>query len=199
MPSQHMKKRKKSHMPEQLPCNICDVCKLLLASATIAAHAVTVGPMHGTSNTSQYLIAASTVQHQLPAVTGSPKIGCARAHAQKHAAPIKYITAVSLNSVVKLPVASYSTPAACTPTMPANEPNVLQRPNNLPESFGAMSDMLATKPAWPSDCMPSAATKRAQAVVEVMPGAVKLIIAAAGAKKANTWMPLRTRSTYTAL
>jgi len=70
--------------------------------------------------------------------------------------PNTYIPAVSKNTVLKELVASTINPTAVTPTIPDSEPNVLHNPNIFPAWRGAISDMLATKPAWPKDVVPSA-------------------------------------------
>ena len=57
---------------------------------------------------------------------------------------------VSLKTGSNDPVASTMKPTVAVPRMPAKEPKVLQRPNIWPAWVGAMSDMLATNPAWPA-------------------------------------------------
>ncbi len=61
-----------------------------------------------------------------------------------------YMTAVSLNTGSKDPVFSTTNPTADTPKIPAKDPNVLASPNKRPAYLGAISDMFATKPAWPA-------------------------------------------------
>ena len=54
---------------------------------------------------------------------------------------------VSLKTGSNEPVASTMNPTAEVPKMPANEPNVLHRPNIWPALVGATSDIFATNPA----------------------------------------------------
>ncbi len=56
-----------------------------------------------------------------------------------------------------------------------------------PAWSGAMSDMLATNPAWPSEVPPRATVMAVTATVGVMPGCARTRRATAGTKKAAVW------------
>eukprot|EP00955_Chlamydomonas_euryale_P061400 358020-Chlamydomonas_euryale.AAC.6 len=108
-----------------------------------------------------------------------------------------YSVAVRWKTDENEPVASTTKPTAVVPTMPANTPNVLHRPNIFPACRGAMSDMLATKPACPRLVVPSATVIAATARAGVMLGSASSMSAAAGTANATVCRPLRTAVTDT--
>lgn len=103
-----------------------------------------------------------------------------------------YRPAVMRNTGVNDPVVSTMNPTASTPAMPDRQPKVLHSPNICPAWFGAMSDMLATKPAWPREVTPSAAVMAATAAKGWMLGLARNSSAAAGTSMETDCTSLRT-------
>jgi len=104
-----------------------------------------------------------------------------------------YSPAVMRKTGVKEPVNSTMSPTDKTPAMPDRQPKVLHSPNICPACFGAMSDMLATKPAWPNDVIPRAAVIAATAAMGDILGLARNRRAAAGTSMEMDCRSLRTK------